>query len=378
MRRSGEDAVRSRKMSKKTWGFSGCWQPGDTVTAFYPIFWDEETESYQILVAMIWGHRVNDMEALPLKRVFIPSLSLDRDNCAMKPKPDLLVQLHNISKLIIDGKQEIEMNRIWKDPNMEEREKQERIVQIVQNYTESKNADKKGYKPIISDVVCIISTECLAVVYDKVTKRLNLKDTRLRTQDLSDERIEKLQDLLKSSEFLKDDDNQHSKKYIEVTYVFPADKSKKQAGKTDPKMVKPIKEKYPDEWEFIESKLLRELPTDTETIINRNSSYEPVSKEELISAISCFLSNSQGQYFLNHIKSSDISKLVKNMEIIKTCKLKFTTKDINDALETVEKESTLADREFTTNINPKEAPTVTIDSMLSDDDVKDINENIGA
>lgn len=355
MRMGASGAMQTRADAKTLGGFGQMWEPGSQGTVFYPIFYNEETNSYDLLVGAIWGHSCSP--ELGLKAIFIPSLTDVDESGVPIGKPDVTYQFSRIAKSFIDGEKELKLQKIAEKPWPSKEAERQAIQGVEDEFDSQKNP--KAKKPVIGKLSYLITTE---VVYVPIENDIPQTDkARLVTQSLSDERIRKLLTILTSEKYKPAE----GEEWLEVQFSFPAG-SKMQAGRTDPVGQVAewrMKNKYPEQFKAIES-LLQQLPKSYETISRRNYSYRKISETAILNALTTY--SVMNAEFLEQLNEDMTEQLVKNAEIMdrlsitNSIKNEELRKKIQDELAEIHKEPMNEPK----SAEPSFSDAPTIDDML--------------
>lgn len=385
MRMSARGAIKTKAESKKTNGFGKKWNPGDTGRVLYPFFKDEETGEWELLVAMVRGHKA-DPKALSVKTTFIPSLSQFDEDGNIIGAGDFAYQFSRVARCFVEGQREAEMAKARAKEGLGEAARRELMNSIDEKYDTKNNIN--AIKPVISPLTYTIATECIYVPISN--NEPSVDDAELVSQTLSDTRIRELYAIASNPDtapvYLEGDSGIA---YLEVQYSFPTGK-KSDAGKTSPTGLTPeyrLIQKFPQAYKAIKP-VIQTLPELSETIIKRNWSFQKISEQAVKQACLNY-AIMQTEYIdaLNTEYNEDmITRIEKNasifeeLQLIPNIKNQTILEKINAALELQHAQNaTISSAESMTTSEDMEGTPVpsapTIEQMLqadhigSDDDV---------
>lgn len=282
MRMSARGAVTVASKAKKLRGFGKAWKVGDKGIVLYPLFHNEETGDVDLLVAACWGYKVNDMNALGVKAIFIPSNAEINDD-GEPVVPDVTSQFSRLAPAFVAGEKNRKMMQIdskaWPTPSA----MKAASTQLENEYDVKNNP--KAKKSVISRLQLYISTEVIYVPI--VADKPDWANAALYSQALSNDRISKLYAIINDSKFNITPDS----RYLEVQYDFVAtDGEKSTAGRCQPVGITPeyaLKNRFPDDASKLDM-LVNQLPEDSKIIMNHNYSYRKISESTLRAAYSAY------------------------------------------------------------------------------------------
>ncbi len=218
MRLGAKAALQKRESNQRLENFNDQWTPGTILRAFYPIFWDDETQSSNILVGAIYGYKVNDMKALGLKTIFIPSLTEIDENGEPIGNPDILYRFSKIAPIFINARKAGEIyacnQQNWPDETMH----RQALDDIEQRYDTANNL--KAIKPVIGRLEYLITTE--VVVVPMVNDMPQLDKIKAVSQPMNQKKINSLYSILMERRFAVTPDDT----FLEVEWSYPSDAQK--------------------------------------------------------------------------------------------------------------------------------------------------------
>jgi len=331
MRLSARHAMRTRQESRRLGGFGKQWKSGDTLQVFYPIYWNKEDKTWDLMVAHVWGHSINPKE-VSLKRIFAPTLSEIVDG--RPTAPDVLYQFSRIAPLFLQGEYEAEVQKL-ENKNLNKSALNAAMKKLEKDYQVEDGRIRKD--PPVGKLRLIISTECVTVPLND--GKPDVENARLVSQDLSDTKIQALYAILGDPKYgpgepTEEDMQPDAIKWLEVTYTFGTTNDRKQDGRVSPVGVTKeyrLSRTYPELFPRIEQQL-NQLPTRTETIVKRNSSYHPVEETSVFSALSTYCAL-KSDYLDALTEDEMIERLVKNVEIIDKIQIPIQNAEIRAKLE---------------------------------------------
>lgn len=428
MRLSAKKSYKSKAKMKKLGGFGKKWKAGDKLRVIYRVFWDEEENEWTALVAQCYGHSL-DPNATNLKRVFLPTLS-DINEYGEPVHQDYSYQFARIARWILNGQRKREEDEIKSNKMMTESVKETSLTKIKEDY------EKK--KPILGSLELRISTECFVIPVDKndvpdfdnaslcsqdigfskidaisvaanskVSKEIFIvaeKDATgenvtgykidyltslIREDQLSYEQKDiieaKFNEIVESGnvpasfkvsipKFFKDP----KMEFIEISYAFKNKESKAEAGNITPLGVEP---EYalscnPDYKEKIYG-YVGQLPVDTETIQNRNSSFRPVGETEIKHALSTYAAMNYKALDALETDEVTVENMKKNIDVFKLFSIPVSIPAIVDALDELNKKEEEAKAEAA--IAGSGAPTMdslTGKKAVEKEDIQHAKENV--
>lgn len=320
MRMSARGAVSVASKAKKLRNFGKAWNVGDKGIVLYPLFYNDATNDIDLLVAAVWGYKVNDMNAIGLKASFIPS-NAQIDENGEPVTPDVTSQFSKIASAFVAGEKEGKTRQLegktWPS--------QQALKSALENLNKEFDAknNPKAKKAVISRLQLYISTEVVYIPLDKENKPM-WDEAGVYSQALSNERINKLYAIINDPKFGINKDS----KYLEVQYDFiAADGQKSTAGKCQP-VGQPIeyllKSRYPDAASKFDQ-LAAMLPDNSDIIMNHNYSYRKISESSLRSAFSTYaITNGE---FLDTLPEDMKETVIKSSQIIQELSILPTMKD---------------------------------------------------
>jgi len=355
MRIGATKATQTRQANQRLTNFSGAWLPGNTLRVYYPIFFDEETQSMQLLVGAIYGYKVNDMKALGLKTIFIPSISQIDENAEPIGEPDIMYRFSKIAPIFVNGRKAAEINaanqRNWPDENMHRHALQE----IENKYDVANNM--QAVKPVIGKLDYMITTEALVVPMVNGVPQPDA--AKLVSQPLNNKKITALTTILNEARFEIGKDNA----YMEVEWNFPADSSKATSaqnatisGLTSEYR---LEHQYPEQFAKIRP-LLGGISDDSDVIVKRAVKY--VDENKVKQALTIYsVTNSTDMLSLN---DETIERLCKSADLVKTLGIYGTLPEgelkakLADALRQTEESTTMETPEMPKDTVPSAATPV--------------------
>ena len=313
---TGRQAQATKASARKLKGFGKCYEPGKTLTCFYPVHKNEEG-AWDLIVGAIWGHRVNDFKALSGIATFIPTTcEIDQDG-VVTSEPDVALQFSRIAAAYIKGEKDKKMAEVLARELPTEAMRAELITKINDEYDAQKNMDAP--KPVIGGLTYLITTEVLVVPRSSDSGKPVTQNMELASQTMSDQRMNKLYAILDSDTCVvhtKEDDPDFG--MLEVTYQYPAGVSKTVAGQTLPEVVVQeytIQSRYADCWNEVQRKFA-EIAHDSDMVMRRNYSYTKVSQMKLMQCIRNYVvMNGSSLNYLDK-SSAEYERLMKNIDVV--------------------------------------------------------------
>lgn len=307
MRLGATSALKTKDSGKRLQNFSKTWVPGMTLRVFYPIYWDDEVMAPQLLVGAIYGHKVNDMQALGLKTTFIPSLCQIDENGDPIGEPDLTYQFSMIAPLFIQGRKTKEVNACNRKPWPDENMHRSALADIEHKYDTKNNL--KAVKPVIGKLDYLITTE--AVVVPVVDGKPEVDKVQTVSQPLNGTKITTIDAILRDKKYgVTPEDT-----FIEVEYKFPVDTEKSTSGqKATLSGITPeykLCNTYPDLFAQIKSRFPM-IATDSDLITRR--AVKMVDENRIKQAISTY-SIMQSDDF-SELSDEYADKLCKSTELV--------------------------------------------------------------
>lgn len=305
--------VKQASKAKKLQNFGKAWKVGDKGICFYPVTFDEETQSPDLLVAGEWGYSVNDMNELGIKASFIPS-NAEIDNDGVPVVPDITSQFSRIANAFIEGEKQRELDKLSSKQWPNEAALKAAIAKVEAQYDKQ---NLKAKKPVISRLKLLITTECVYVPMENDIPQWD--KARLYAQSLSTDRIDKIRAIIKDQMFGVTKDS----KWVEVQYNFVAsDNEKSTAGKVAPAGITPeysLFARFPDSEAQLKA-ALSQLPEDSDIIMHHNYSYRHVDESVLKRAFSSYaIMNSDTLGFLPEDTGDAVVKsaaLIRDLEVL--------------------------------------------------------------
>lgn len=309
MRLTGRGAMKVASKARKLQNFGKAWKVGDKGIVLYPIFKDPATGLTELLVACVWGYRVNDVKTLGVGASFIPS-TVEISDDGKPVTPDLPYQFSFLASAFITGEKNAREKALEAKPWPSNSAYKSALEALNAEYDTKNNT--KARKPIISRLQLYISTECIYV--PMVNDKPDWDNAQVYAQTLSNERIAKLMNLIDEPKFAVD----ANEGYLEVQYDFvAADNEKSTAGRVAPVGVTPeyrLKNRFPDD-EARLNQLVSLLPKDSDIISNHNYSYSKVDMTKLKNALTNYsILNSEN---LDAVGKDDIESLARSADLIK-------------------------------------------------------------
>lgn len=306
--RSARKAQKTRSESKHIMNYSKCWNPGDTIRGFVPIYKDED-DTWQIAVGDIWGHKVGDFKTLGLKTTFIPSLTeFDEETGFPVGTPDVTYQFSKIAPIFVQGmkRNKIAQCEAKKWPN--EDLKKEQLKEIEAEFDTKNNL--KAIKPIISKASYFISTECLSLKL--VNDQPKVDTIGCYSLPLSDQTITELYTILETTKYAPEDGDEFLE--FEITYPTETDKQKSSRGAHYNGVTSEyrLKTQFPEAYKLVAAQFPL-VARDRESIVRRCTTKINEAK----------IRNALTQYSILYSENLDIASeqdveiLVKNAPIIK-------------------------------------------------------------
>lgn len=357
MRIGAMKATQTRQANQRLTNFSGTWLPGNTLRVYYPVFFDEETQAMQLLVGAIYGYKVNDMKALGLKTIFIPSVTPIDENAEPIGDPDILYRFSKIAPIFVNGRKASEIDAVnrrnWPDENMHRNALQE----IENKYDMANNMN--AVKPVIGKLDYMITTEALVV--PMVNGVPQTEAAKLVSQPLNNKKITALTTILNEARFEISKDAT----YLEVEWNFPVDTSKAKSaqnatisGLTSEYR---LENQYPDQFAKIKP-MLGGISDDSDVIIKRAVKY--VDENKIKQALTIYsVTNSTDMLSLN---DESVERLCKSADLVKTLGIYGTLPEgalkekLADALRQTESVTTSATPELPKDSTPTPAAPVAV------------------
>lgn len=382
MRIALEDALQEKQSSKILRSVSKAWNPGDTGIVLYPIYTDDEGKKH-LLACKCRGHQC-DFKALSLKTSFIPSnCKYDSYGNPLDGVGDIAYQFSKIAKCFVEGQKAIELKQLEQKQFPTESMRNQAIKTIEEKFDQTK---MNSVKPVVKPLNYYISTECLYIPVKDGKPNVAAADIYL--QKLSDARSQKLLQYMNDPKYAPID----GQDYLEVEYSFPTG-DKNISGQTEPNGLTPeyrLKEKYPDEYKALLPKI-QGLPTTSEMIEHRNTSYRRFSEQQIKAALSNYaimssqyldaLDEVENQEFFEYLEKNtgvieelSIDKTLKNESLIAALKAAIEENHAKQAMEetTVPKEETVGTEEVNEDTQP-----MTVEQMLAEDHISSEDELSG-
>lgn len=359
MRLSARNVMRTRQESRRLGGFGKQWKSGDTLQVFYPIYWNKDDKRWDLMVANVWGHSINPKE-VSLKRIFAPTLSEIVDGRPVTP--DVLYQFSRIAPLFLQGAYDSEVAKL-ESKNLNKSALNSAMKKLEKDYQIEDGRIRKD--PAVGKLRLIISTECVTVPLND--GKPDVENARLVSQDLSDTKIQALYAILTTPKYglgepTEEDMQPDAVKWLEVTYTFGTTNDRKQDGRVSPVGVTPeyrLQKTHEELFPRIKQQL-NQLPTRTETIVKRNSSYHPVDESAIFSALSTYCAL-KSDYLDALAEEGMIERLAKNVEIIDKIQIPIQNAEINAKLE-----------EARSELETKQAAVTTAGGISPDSSVNDL------
>lgn len=367
MRMSGTGAMKTRSDARRVMGFGKRWKSGETHMVGYPIFFDENNEP-QILVGATWGHKM-DPKALAARKIFWPSHSEIIDG---KPKvADLAYQAARIMPLVLKGAYAAEVQKVEasSSPNSW---KKSALKEIDKTY-EVDDEGRIGKSPAIGRLTYIVTTEIVDIPLLQDMSP-NVKECRVVSQDLSDEKLRALRNLMLNPDYAPKapEGDDEGDKVFWVQYAFGTTGEKKLDGRVAPTGYNKgylLQERYPEAY----AKLLNDiesLPTETESIMKRNSVFAKGDERDLLSAF-------QTYWILNEDKlngltdDTDLDRLKKVAKVIKSLNVPVTNPVLVEAIAELEVEEKSIPTTISADPNVAESTAPTMEGLIEDKDIED-------
>lgn len=318
MRVSARGAMKVQSKRKKLQNFGKKWDVGDKGIVFYPVFWDDEAERLELLVASVWGYKVNDMKELGIKTSFIPSNApLGEDGTPVGQ--DITAQFSRLAPAFIAGEKEAKSKQL-EAKNWPTMAAQKTAMEKLEAEYDAKN-NMKARKAVIGKLTLLITTECIYVPMKN--DQPDWENAQLVAQTLSNAKITKLCTIMEDSQYGMNKDS----KFLEVQYNFTAaDGLKATAGKNDPTGVTEafaLRNRFPDAAGKLEE-LLSQLPADSEIIGNHNYSYAKQDEATLRSLFQAYaIMNSESLDTVPENQEESVIRsaaLIDSLQILKSMK----------------------------------------------------------
>lgn len=308
MRISARGAMKVSSKAKKLQNFGKKWDVGDKGIVLYPVYWDDETERLELLVAQVWGYKVNDMQALGIKTSFIPSNAPIGDD-DMPVGQDITAQFSRLAPAFIAGEKAAKMQQI-EAKNWPTAAAQKAAMEKLEADYDTKN-NMKARKPVVGKLMLLITTECIYIPMKNDVP--DWDNAQLVAQTLSSTKISKLLALIDDPQYAMTKDS----RYLEVQYNFTAaDGLKSTAGKNDPTGITEafaLRNRFPDSVSKLED-LITQLPTDSDIIANHNYSYAKQDEASLKSLFQAYsIMNCES---LDTVPEDYETSVVKSAEVI--------------------------------------------------------------
>lgn len=313
MKLTASAMVKQASKAKKLQNFGKAWKVGDKGICFYPVTFDEESGSPDLLVAGEWGYSVNDMTELGIKASFIPS-NAEIDNDGVPVIPDITSQFARIANAFLEGEKEQEIAKLKAKTWPNEASLQAAMAKVTAQYDKQ---NLKGKKPVISRLKLLITTECVYVPLENDKPQWD--KARLYAQSLSTDRIDKIRAIIKDKMYGVTNDS----KWVEVQYNFVAsDNEKSTAGKVAPAGITPeysLFARFPESESQLKA-ILGQLPEDSDIIMHHNYSYRHIDETVLKRAFSSYaITKSEALDFLPEDTEEAVIKsarLIRDLEIV--------------------------------------------------------------
>ena len=322
MRMSARGAAKVASKARKLSNFGKCWNVGDKGIVLYPIYWDDETESVELLVSAEWGYRVNSMDKLGIKATFIPS-NAEINEDGVPVVPDITSQFSKIAPAFIAGEKAAAELKLEQKSWPSAAAQKAAMESLEKEYDTKNNPDAK--KAVIGKLCYLITTECIYIPMKD--DKPDWENARLVAQSLSSAKLNKLCTIIGDKMYGIGKDN----KYLEVQYNFTAaDGKKSTAGKNDPVGISAgmhLSERFPDDVSKLNA-LADQLPTDSDVIKNHNYSFMHFPEAQLKSVFQAYcVLNSEN---LDSVPEDWQDTVVKSAKFID--ELSFTNNISNESL----------------------------------------------
>ena len=314
MRLSVNQALKTKNEAKKLSMFSKQWTPGDVIRAVYPIFWDDESGTWQLLAGAVWGYRVGDIKALNLHTAFIPALTEFDENGNPVGTPDIAFKFSRIARAFVSGQKAAKEAAILNKKFPTEAMRKEALEKVANEF-DSKN-NRNAVRPIISSPSYLITTEC--ITYSYKNERVDTSTATLVSQPLSDKNIRRLTEIVSDIKYTPDHVDQ-AVDYIEVEWNFPSDPSKAQSSMastvTGLSTEMRTATKDPETWKKL-MPTINLLADDSSVIVKRAT--RRVDENKLQQALTAYsVMQSEDLDALNIVENEqDIDSLVRNLDIL--------------------------------------------------------------
>lgn len=326
MRMSITGALKTKEESKKLQNFSKQWIPGDTLRAFYPIYWDEQDGLPYLLGGCVWGHQVSDIKGLGLKTAFIPSLTEFADGVPVGA-PDITYRFSMIAGLFPRGAKAIEEAKLMAKRWPSEGARKDALKALEDKYDTKNNMNAE--KAIISRAMLLIMTECLVI---NVAGGVPQKGKEaIVTQPLSKQNIRRLDQILKNPQFRPEPGSN----FIEIEWAFPVATEKSESAKavvpTGVSKEMSLKETRPTDWDWING-MLSMVADSSEMIVKRAT--RDISESRIAQAITQYVFlNSE---YLDALDEDGVEQLVNNVPALADISISgaITNEDILSKIDT--------------------------------------------
>lgn len=366
MKMSANTAMKTRQDSRKVMGFGKRWKSGETHMVGYPIFFDENNEP-QLLAGAAWGHPI-DPKAISAKAIFWPTHSEIVDGV---PKTaDLAYQASRIMPLILKGSYAAEAKKV-EDSSLPAASKKSSLKEIDKKY-EVDDDGKITKQPAIGRLKYIVTTEIFDIPLN-ADMSPNIKEARIVSQDLSDEKIRSIRNLMMNPNHAP----KPGDKVFWVQYAFGNQGDKKVDGRVAPTGIMPeytLEARYPEEYAKVKTDI-EGLPTDSDSIMKRNSVFTRGDERDLMSAL-------QTYWILNEDKlaglsdDTDIDRLKKVAKTVRDLQVPVTNPIILAEIATLDEQEKSMPHISADPYARDAAPSMS--NLVEPEDIKKAQEESGA
>lgn len=349
-RASARELQRTYTRSRGVPRYKLAWNVGDKLSLFFPIAWVQDflnpvpkkdefgnivfdendevimepSEYYDMVVASMYGHKVNNMKEFPVGTSFIPTLTdvldgrpvryIKDENGEIKYDElgnpmyetipgDATYQFSKIAPFFIKGMKDQELAKLMSKQFSNEALRREAILQVEDKYDTSKHMDAP--KPVIGKLSPYGSTEVVAVKI--VDGKYNVEKAGLYCFEFSQEKLSSLISILSDPKYGPDGKDARWFE-VQITYNGTSNDTAGRAeagrkanfiGLTPNYRMESVD---PEAYAALKSKL-SQLPMNDGDIKAHNRVYTPIAEHTIISRIQSYMIN-KGEY-LGELESDD-------------------------------------------------------------------------
>lgn len=332
------------------------WNVGDKLSLFFPIAWVQDftnlvpkkdefgntvfddqgqvvmepSEYYDMVVASMYGHKVNNMKEFPVGTAFIPSLTDVVDGKPVRfikdangdiqydvqgnPMYELIpgdatYQFSKIAPFFIKGVKDQELAKLMSKQFSNEALRREAILQVEDKYDTSKHMDAP--KPVIGRLSPYGSTEVVAVKV--VDGKYNVEKAGLYCFEFSQEKLSSLISILSDPKYSPSGKDARWFE-VQITYNGTSNDTAGRAeagrkanfiGLTDNYRMEKVD---PEAYAALQARL-NQLPMNDGDIKAHNRVYTPIAEHTIVSRIQSYMIN-KGEYLGELESDDDVQRLI--------------------------------------------------------------------